>query len=169
MADSRPLIVLIGAPGAGKTKIGKRLSRILGVTFIDTDKRIVASHGPIATIFSHDGEPYFRALERAEVVRALSKPAIVAFGGGAVLDERTQQDLAGHRVVQVSVSPEAVVARLRGSKRPLVANGVEDWKALVAVRAPIYEALAVRTVDTSYTSLDSIAAELAAWITKDEA
>lgn len=169
MVDSRPLVVLIGAPGAGKTKIGKRLSRILGVEFIDTDKRIVAAHGAISSIFAKDGEKYFRALERAEVVRALSKPAIVAFGGGAVLDELTQKDLSGHRVVQVSVSPEAVASRLRGTKRPLVANGIEDWKALVAVRAPIYDALATRTVDTSHTSLDSIAAELAAWITKDEA
>jgi shikimate kinase len=169
VVDSSPLVVLIGAPGAGKTKIGKRIARILGVEFIDTDKRVVAARGAIATIFARDGEKYFRALERAEVIRALERPAVVALGGGAVLDASTQHDLAGHRVVQVSVSAEAVASRLRGGKRPLVANGIEDWKNLVAARAPIYEALATRTVDTSETSLDVIAAELAAWITKETA
>ena len=169
MAEFKPLLVLIGAPGAGKTKIGKRVARILGVEFIDTDKRIVAAHGPIAVIFSKDGEKYFRALERAEVIRSLTKPAVVAFGGGAVLDENTRNDLADHRVVQVSVTADAVASRLRGGKRPLVANGIEEWKALVAVRAPIYDALADRTVDTSHNSLASIAAELAAWIIKETA
>jgi shikimate kinase len=168
VTDERPLVVFIGAPAAGKTKIGKRVAAILEAEFIDTDKRIVAAHGPIAQIFVDDGERYFRALERAEVIRSLSRRAVVSFGGGAVLDAQTQADLLGHRVVHVTVSAEAVEPRLRGAKRPLVANGVEDWKALVVARTPLYLAVASRTVDTSSTSLDTIAAEIAAWIIKDE-
>jgi len=55
VSDEGAVVVLIGAPGAGKTRTGKRLARLLGVPFIDTDKRIVAAHGPIATIFEDHG------------------------------------------------------------------------------------------------------------------
>ena len=50
-AATGPLLVLIGPPGAGKTRLGKRVARILGAPFIDTDRSIVAVHGPIADIF----------------------------------------------------------------------------------------------------------------------
>ncbi|MGV8969400.1 MAG: shikimate kinase [Microbacteriaceae bacterium] len=167
MDSLKPWVVFIGAPGAGKSKIGKRVAKILGVEFIDTDKRIVASHGPISAIFANDGETYFRALEKAEVGRALTKSAVVSFGGGAVVDEDTQAALRGHRVVYLTITPEAVESRLTGDSRPLLAGGIADWVALVAARTPVYECLATLTVDTSTTSPDSIAAEIAAWVTKD--
>nr|WP_221420736.1 shikimate kinase [Conyzicola lurida] len=154
---------MIGAPGAGKTRLGKRIGRLLGVPFVDTDKRIVAAHGPIAAIFAEHGEARFRAIEREQVARALSERAVVALGGGAVLDAATQADLAGHRVVQLTVSREAVEKRIVGDKRPLV-NGVEAWAALVEVRRPIYDLLADRTFDTSNLPLDSIAADVVSWI-----
>ena len=159
----RPVVVLIGAPGAGKTRLGKRIGRLLGVPFVDTDKRIVAEHGPIAEIFAQHGEARFREIEREHVARALSEGAVVALGGGAVLDAATQADLAGHRVVQLTVSREAVEKRIVGDKRPLV-NGVEAWAALVEKRRPIYDRLADRTFDTSNLPLDSIAADVVSWI-----
>jgi len=164
---ARPVVVLIGAPGAGKTRLGKRISRLLDVPFIDTDKRIVAEHGPIAELFQNHGEAHFRAIERATVAEALTEGAVVALGGGAVLDEDTQIDLAGHRVVQLTVSPEAVAARIAGDKRPLV-NGVEAWAALVETRRPIYDRLARRTFDTSSLPLDHIAADIVGWIQETE-
>ena len=166
MTDSglaRPVVVLIGAPGAGKTRLGKRIGRLLDVPFIDTDKRIVAEHGPIAEIFARHGEAHFRAIERATVAAALTEGAVVALGGGAVLDEDTQRDLAAHRVAQLTVSREAVAVRIAGDKRPLV-NGVDAWSALVAVRRPIYDRLAHRTFDTSSLPLDHIAADIVGWI-----
>nr|WP_244632582.1 shikimate kinase [Microbacterium sp. Se63.02b] len=42
---------------AGKTSVGRRVARRLGVAFIDTDKRIVAEHGPIPGIFAEQGRP----------------------------------------------------------------------------------------------------------------
>ncbi|ERK72528.1 hypothetical protein N136_01109, partial [Leifsonia aquatica ATCC 14665] len=57
-------IVLIGPPAAGKTRLGKRLAKRLGLGFVDTDARVVAAHGPISEIFADHGEPHFRALER---------------------------------------------------------------------------------------------------------
>lgn len=156
--------MLIGAPGAGKTRTGKRLARLLEVPFIDTDQRIVAANGPIADIFEHHGEPHFRALERAEVVRALGETAVVTLGGGAVLDAATQADLDGHRVVQLAVSPEAVEARISGGKRPLVKDGIGAWIALVESRRPVYDRLSQLTIDTSRRPLDGVAQEIVEWL-----
>jgi shikimate kinase len=163
-APGAPVVVLIGAPGAGKTRLGKRVARLLDLPFVDTDKRIVAEHGPIPAIFAEHGEPRFRELEREQVRRALGEHAVVALGGGAVLDP--QDELLQHRVAQLAVTAEAVARRIAGDKRPLV-TGVEAWSALVEKRRPIYDRLARRTFDTSRLPLDTIAADLVTWIRED--
>lgn len=163
MSD-RAVVVLIGAPGAGKTRTGKRVARLLEVPFIDTDKRIVAEHGPIAAIFEQHGEPHFRALERATVAQALQERAVVTLGGGAVLDADTQADLEGLPVVQLTVCADAVEQRIRDGKRPLVASGIQAWEALVAARQPIYDRLSQLTIDTSNVPLDSVAARITDWL-----
>jgi shikimate kinase len=160
--SERPLVVLIGPPGAGKTRLGKRVARILGVPFIDTDRRIVAANGPIAEIFAQFGEPHFRTVERRIVAQALTESGVVSLGGGAILDHDTQAELAGHRVALVTVSAEAVALRIAGGKRPLV-SGVEDWSALVEARRATYERLASRSWDTSNRPLDGLAVEIADW------
>jgi shikimate kinase len=162
-ASARPVLVLIGAPGAGKSRLGKRVAKLLDVPFVDTDKRIVAEHGSIADLFAEHGEPHFRAIEREHVAAALREGAVVALGGGAVLDENTQRDLADHRVVQLTVTAEAVAKRITGGKRPLV-DGVEAWSALVDTRRPLYDRLAQRTFDTSSLPIDHIAADIVGWI-----
>ncbi|MCS5719512.1 shikimate kinase [Herbiconiux sp. CPCC 205763] len=155
-------LVLIGPPASGKSRIGKRVARILGVPFVDTDKLVVEAHGPIPDIFETHGEPHFRSLERAEVARALSTDAVVSFGGGAVLDADTQRDLAGHSVVLLTVQPHAVIARLGNGKRPLVPD-IDSWIALYESRRDLYERLADHTVDTTDRPTDVIAAEIADW------
>lgn len=164
MTESQPLVVLIGAPGSGKTRIGKRVARLLDIPFVDTDKRIVAEHGPIADMFASKGEPYFRALERAAIVEALAETVVLSVGGGAVMDPETQQDFAGQRVVRLTVAPEAVASRITGSKRPLLGDGIEAWKTLVESRRTVYEALADTTWDTSSRPIDRIAEEIAEWV-----
>jgi shikimate kinase len=167
VSDDRPLLVLIGAPAAGKTRLGKRIAKLLDVPFVDTDKRVVAAHGAIADIFAKHGESRFRELERDAVLAALGERAVVALGGGAVLNEDTRAALADHRIVQLTVSREAVQARIGGTKRPLIA-GVDSWQALVDARTPIYDALATRTFDTSNRPLDDIAADIARWIQENQ-
>ena len=54
-APAHPLVVLIGPPAAGKSRIGKRIARTLDAPFIDTDREIVAAHGPIPQIFAEHG------------------------------------------------------------------------------------------------------------------
>lgn len=156
----RPTAVLIGPPAAGKTRIGKRIAKILDVPFIDTDSRIVEKHGDIATIFATNGESQFRTWEREEVARALSENGVISLGGGAIENAETRADLAGHLVVLVTVSADAVEDRLANDKRPLV-NGIESWKALVARRQSLYDELATITIDTSSGPMDQHADRLA--------
>lgn len=160
------MIVFIGPSGAGKSRLGKRVARLLDVPFADSDRMIVAEHGPIPQIFAEHGEPHFRALERAVVHRALQGEGVLSLGGGAVLDPDTQAELAGHRVVYLTISADAVARRLAGdTDRPLVRGGVEDWIALNASRWPIYARLADATFDTSHRPNDEIAREVAQWLT----
>ncbi len=163
----RPLAVLIGAPGSGKTRVGKRLAKLLEVPFVDTDARIAERAGPIPEIFREHGEEHFRRLEREAVVEALGEDAVVSLGGGSVLDPATRADLAELPVVLLTVSEGAVAERIADGRRPLLAGGIEAWRALVAARRPIYESLARRTWDTSHRPMGTIAREIADWIREE--
>ena len=156
----KPVAVLIGPPAAGKTRLGKRIAKILDLPFVDTDVRIADKHGSIPSIFATYGEQQFREWERDEVVRALSENGVVSLGGGAIENLDTRRDLADHLVVLVTVSPDAVAGRIDNDKRPLL-DGIESWKALVAKRQPIYDELAVLKVDTSVGPMDEHADRLA--------
>jgi len=163
------IAVFIGAPGSGKTKTGKRVAKALGVRHIDTDKVVVAAHGPIPQIFAEHGEAHFRRLEREAVAAALTEDAIVSLGGGAVLDPDTQADLADVPVVLLTVTVDGIKARLSEdpdavAKRPLLAGGIESWERLVEARRPIYERLADVVVDTSHRTFDSVAQEVTEWL-----
>lgn len=161
-------VVFIGPMAAGKTKVGKRVARALGVPFTDTDKRVVADHGPIADIFAEHGAGHFRRLERQAVIDALADArdpgGVVSLGGGAVLDAATRADLSRCSVVYLTVAASAVATRIGGTKRPLLAGGIEDWQRIFDERRPLYEQLASIRFDTSTRPLDAIAADIATWV-----
>lgn len=161
---AEPALVLIGAPGAGKTRIGKRVAKMLELPFVDTDKRIVADHGVINDIFADHGESHFRELERAAVARALTELAVVSLGGGAVLNEHTQRELEPLAVVQLTVSADVIATRNIGATRPLLTGGVEAWKALVAARAPLYDRLSDVSFDTSNLAAERVADDIVRWL-----
>lgn len=165
-ADDPLTLVLVGPMAAGKTSVGRRVARRLGVAFIDTDKRIVAAHGPIPTIFATHGEAHFRDLERAAVAEALSEGGVISLGGGAVTQADTRDLLKGHPVVYLTVSADAVADRLRGGNRPLLAgeeDPVERWKRIFAERQGWYSEVASTTFDTSRRPMQRIADEIVAW------
>jgi shikimate kinase len=150
---ARPLVVLIGPPGAGKTTIGELLAHALGVRFQDTDAAVEAAEGrSIADIFVSDGEPYFRDLERAEVLRALeSHPGVLALGGGAPIDTAIGEVLRAHRVVFLDVGIADAARRVGfATSRPLLmVNPRQQWTAMMGRRRPVYESLAAFRVDTA--------------------
>ena len=166
---SDPVAVLIGPPGAGKSTVGPLLAALLRAEFAETDAMVEAEAGkPVSDIFISDGEPAFRALERAAVARALaSHPGIVALGGGAVMDPATQQLLAGQRVVYLQTGFTAAVQRVGlDTPRPLLlGNPRAQMRDLLAQRLPVYESLAAITVTTDDRDPQEIADEIAATVT----
>ena len=169
MAEAGPVVVLVGPPAAGKTRLGRRVARILGVDFLDTDAMVTSRYGPIPTLFATEGEASFREKERAAVTEALATSGVVALGGGAVINRDTRADLRAHRVALISISPEAVAPRLDSARRPLLAGGLESWVALVAARTGWYKEVSSATFDTSTTPLDTVAEDIAAWIKSEAA
>jgi shikimate kinase len=169
----RPLVVLIGPPAAGKSRIGRKIAKYLERGFIDTDSVIVAEHGPIAEIFRTQGEAVFRTIEKAVVAQALESDGVVSLGGGAVLDEQTRDALRAQRVALLTISAEAAAQRIagkaaKGQARPLLAaDTAEDrlaaWQQLADSRRTIYESLATRSWDTSVRPITAIAHEIADW------
>ena len=164
-----PVVVLVGAMGAGKTSVAQALSPILELPVRDTDYDIEAAAGrSIPDIFVTDGEPAFRALERAAVAAALAEHrGILALGGGAVLAEETRALLKGHHVVHLLVSmPQGVRRTGLNTSRPLLAgvNPRATYKALLAARLPIYRSVAEIEFDTNDLTVDEVSERIAAWV-----
>lgn len=154
-------IVLIGPMGVGKTTIGKKLAKFLGTTFLDTDKEIIREHGSISKIFSQIGEDGFRELETTSLQRCLQGAGVVATGGGVVLKEENRVLLKNSFVVYLSTNGRHIGARLISGKRPLLRNGVSDWRRIYEERKPLYEAAADFEISTNDKSLADVVAQIA--------
>jgi len=171
---ARPLVILIGPPGSGKSSVGPLVAARLGVEFIDTDAEVGAAAGkPVSDIFIEDGEDTFRELERAAVTGALGQDSalradggVLALGSGAVLDDGVVPLLAGLPVVYLSTSFAAVARRI-GFDRPRVVvpgNPRGRLRAMLDTRVPLYQRLAAVTVETDDLDPDELAAQIAATI-----
>jgi shikimate kinase len=158
------MIVLIGPMGAGKTTVAGLVGSRLGKPVRDTDHDVEAATGrTVSEIFVDDGEATFRDLEREAVAAALAThDGVLALGGGAVLDPRTRDLLAGHDVVFLRVGLSDAVKRVGlGTSRPLLLGNVRGRiKALLDERTPVYESVATLVVDTDGREPGAIAEEI---------
>lgn len=153
-------VVLVGPMGVGKTTIGKKLAKQLGKPFLDTDKEIVKQHGAISKIFEKSGEQHFRTLESEFLLAALASDSVVATGGGVVTQERNRDALKGTFVIYLSTNGRHIASRLLAGRRPLLKNGISDWKRIYEERKPLYEKVATVEIDTSSKPLNSVVAEI---------
>lgn len=162
----KPLLVLVGAMGAGKTTVGRLVAEMLGAEFLDTDHLVEERAGkPVAEIFVDDGEAAFRELERTAVADALrTHDGVLALGGGAVLDPDTRRLLDGHRVVFLRVGLADAARRVGlGVSRPLLLGNVRGRiKQLIDARTPVYESVAQHTVDTDGLGAHEVASRVSA-------
>lgn len=161
---ARPVCVLVGAPGSGKSTVGHLVAQALGVPFRDTDVDIETAAGkPIPDIFVDDGEAAFRAMERLAVAEALAGfDGVLALGGGAILADETRERLRGHTVVYLSVELADAIKRVGlGAGRPLLAvNPRATLKYLLDQRRPLYEEVATFTVTTDDRTPEQVADEV---------
>lgn len=143
-------IFLCGFMGCGKTTVGEELAKKLGLPLIDTDAYLVAQEGKsIPEIFDQDGEPYFRKKE-AEAIRTLcTRKAVIACGGGAMLNpESAAFARRGGAVVLLDESFDTCYERIQDDEnRPIVQRSTkEELQALFDQRAAVYRANASHIV-----------------------
>jgi shikimate kinase len=158
-------IVLVGAPGSGKSTVGAVLAEQLGVAFTDVDSVIVERVGkPVAEIFADDGEAAFRAVEEQMTAELLDGSGVLALGGGAVLSPQTRAALRGRRVVWLRVGLAAAVKRVGlDTARPLLLGNVRGrLLALLNERAALYAEVASEVVDTDERTPAEVAAQIMA-------
>ncbi len=161
----RPVVVLVGNPGSGKTTVGKVLAKQLEVSFRDTDRDVEAERGAsISDIFIEQGEEQFRAFERAAVQTAVEEhDGVLAVGGGAVLNPDTREQLKSAVVVYLKVGLAAAMQRLHMNRsRPLLVGNVRGrWQQLANDREPLYLEVATFSVETDHRTAHEVAQEIA--------
>lgn len=159
-----PVAVIVGPPGAGKSTVAAVLAERLGVPVHDVDTAIEhAEQRSISDIFVDDGEAAFRALERAEVARALAhEVGVIALGGGAVMHPETETDLAGHVVFFLDVAIADASKRIGFDRsRPLLSvNPRATWTKMMNARRPTYERVATHRVDTAGRTPEQVVDEI---------
>lgn len=138
-------IVLVGLMGAGKTTVGRRLARRLGLGFYDADDEIEkAARISISEIFTEYGEAEFRALERRVIARMLEaeKPSVIATGGGAFMNAETRKLIKSRAIsVWLKADIDVLMERVtRRDTRPLLrtADPRAVMERLLRQRAPAY-------------------------------
>lgn len=148
-----PVVIIVGAPGAGKSSVGRRVAHQLKVPFADSDVLVEKRAGkPVSDIFISDGEEIFRAWEHEEIIEALSDfDGVLSLGGGAILDPKTRQALSDHCVVWLEVDLTNATQRVgMNSSRPLLLGNVRGTMlSMLEQRTPLYEEVADHRVETS--------------------
>ena len=141
---NRP-VVLVGLMGVGKSTVGRRLAKRLGVPFVDSDAEIEGAAGlSAAEVFERYGEHDFRDGERRLVARLVDGDVrVIATGGGAYVDSRTRQ-LLNERAITVWLDAPLDVLAERTSRRDTRAqlrNGdpKSTLQRLANERRPSYE------------------------------
>lgn len=153
----RPLAVIIGMMGAGKTRLGKEMAQMMGLPFRDADIQIERRIGmSIPQYFAQQGESAFRDVEREVILETLEGfDGIYALGGGAPMTPAVQQGLAayaraGGKVIYLQADPhEAMTRARRAGGRPMLDGDADArWMALYEQRDPTYRAVSNVVVRT---------------------
>ena len=119
-------VVFVGLMGAGKSAVGRRLAKRLGLPFRDADHEIVdAADMTVPEIFAKYGEAHFRDRERAVIERLLGEgPLVLSTGGGAFMNEDTLLERClrkGGRPLLENDDPRGTLKRLMEERDPVYA------------------------------------------------
>ena len=151
MTMHRPVAVIIGMMGAGKTRVGREVAQMMNLPFLDADSEIEHDAGMrIPEYFERYGEPAFRDLESDVVLDILEDfDGIFSLGGGAPMTISIQKGLTdyitdGGKVVYLMADPKEAMERAnRGGGRPMLnGDANERWKKLYRDRDPVFRQVA---------------------------
>ena len=157
-------IVLIGAPGSGKSTVGVALAAHLQWPFVDTDALIELKESrKITELFVDHGEEYFRSVEFETLKEVLQETsAVISLGGGAPISQPAQDAISSSNstIVFLDVSLATAAPRVGFNRdRPLLlGNPRAQWQALSDQRRPIYEKLATQSIKVDDMTVDEIIA-----------
>ena len=157
-------IVLIGAPGSGKSTVGVALAAHLQWAFVDTDALIELKESKkITDLFVDNGEEYFRHVEFETLKEVLEETsAVISLGGGAPISQPAQDALVASdsTIVFLDVALATAAPRVGFNRdRPLLlGNPRAQWQALSDQRRPIYEKLATQSIKVDDMTVDEIIA-----------
>lgn len=137
-------IVLVGMMGAGKTTVGRRLAKALGLAFHDADAEIEQAAGmSVSELFEKHGEASFRQGETKVIARLLAgAPIVLATGGGALTSASTRA-LVKEKALSIWLRADVDTLVRRATRRPtrpLLKKGdpKETIARLLAERTPYY-------------------------------
>ena len=157
---------LVGFMGAGKTTVARALARRLDWRHEDIDERIEQrERRDIPTIFRQEGEPYFRSLERDELIALLAaRGTVVATGGGTFVDAATRElMLRDGAVVWLDATFAAILARVPlDGRRPLAADRIEMEKLYNQRR--MADSQSPLRLDAGNASVEELVDQIVEWL-----
>ena len=137
-------VVLVGLMGVGKSTVGRRLARKLGLPFVDSDAEIEGASGlSAAEVFERFGEKDYRDGERRLVARLVDgQVRVISTGGGVFVDPRTRELLKTRTITVWLDAPVEVLAQRtrRRDTRPLLRtdNPKETLERIAEQERPAY-------------------------------
>lgn len=167
-------IFLIGPMASGKTTIGEKLSKRLGLGFIDTDNEIEKNAGvEISWIFDIEGEESFRKREETALLKSVEKEnLVISTGGGIVLSSKNRELISNSGlVVYLETSIQSQLERTINDKsRPLLnsKNKEKTLKDISKIRNPLYLEIADITIKAKERSHNKVIEEILTGIDSKE-
>ncbi len=160
VSQAKP-VVLIGLMGAGKSTVGRKLAKTMGLPFIDSDQAIEEAAGcSISDIFAIHGEQMFRDLEQRVIARLLGGELLVlATGGGAWMQPKVREVIEAHATtVWLKADIDVLLERVsKRNHRPILEKGDKRTilEGLMDERYPVY-ATADITIDSNRGSQEAV-------------
>lgn len=159
---------LVGFMGAGKTSVGRTLSRLLGWRFEDLDDRVRAREKrSVEEIFRESGERAFRKAEVEALRELLSEigpqPCVIALGGGAYVEPEIVAQIEESRAMVIFLDA-AVDDLLRRCEQESVVRPLrrdpEQFRRLYETRRPHYLRAAMQ-IETGGKDVEAVSREIA--------